>query len=59
MDDQQLQTHIFSKEQINNIVGFFITLKRIHQRLLDEGYTIKKHKIIPPKIKKPLISCRK
>jgi len=39
----------FTPEQIENFVGFFHSLRRIHIRLIKEGYTIKDGKIIPPK----------
>ncbi|PIR05507.1 hypothetical protein COV56_02715 [Candidatus Kuenenbacteria bacterium CG11_big_fil_rev_8_21_14_0_20_37_9] len=42
------QNFIFSEEQISNFVGFGNTLKKIHKRLVSEGYKIKNGEIIPP-----------
>lgn len=36
---------IFSDQGINNIVEFSDTLKRIHIRLINEGYVIKDGKV--------------
>jgi 23S rRNA maturation-related 3'-5' exoribonuclease YhaM len=43
------QTNIFTDEGIKNISRFQDTLKRIHIRLISEGYTIKDGKIEKPK----------
>lgn len=54
--DNTSQNHtenIFTDEQISNIVGLYHTLKRIHNRLIEEGYQIKNNKIIPPNKQKP------
>jgi len=44
------QTNIFTEEGIKNISRFQDTLKRIHIRLISEGYTIKDGKIEKPKV---------
>jgi len=44
------QTNIFTEEGIKNISHFQDTLKRIHIRLISEGYTIKDGKIEKPKV---------
>jgi hypothetical protein len=46
--EQDQQNHIFSNEQITIFVGLRDTLKKIHTRLISEGYTIKNNAIIPP-----------
>ena len=38
----------FSEQQITNFVSFGYALKKIHNRLIGEGYIIKNNKIIPP-----------
>jgi len=43
------KTEIFTEEGIKNICRFQDTLKRIHIRLINEGYTIKDGKIEKPK----------
>jgi 23S rRNA maturation-related 3'-5' exoribonuclease YhaM len=44
------QTNIFTEEGIKNISRFQDTLKRIHIRLISEGYVIKDGKIEKPKV---------
>jgi len=44
------QTNIFTDEGIKNISRFQDTLKRIHIRLVSEGYVIKDGKIEKPKV---------
>jgi hypothetical protein len=44
------QTNIFTDEGIKNISRFQDTLKRIHIRLISEGYVIKDGKIEKPKV---------
>lgn len=39
---------IFSDQGIKNIAAFSETLKKIHARLINEGYVIKNGEIIPP-----------
>jgi hypothetical protein len=39
----------FSDEAIRNIAGLFDTLKKIHIRLMNEGWGYKDGKLIPPK----------
>lgn len=40
--------NIFTEEAINNFAGLYVTLKKIHDRLIREGYTIGDGKITPP-----------
>ena len=39
---------IFTSSETENIVSFYATLKRIHERLISQGYIIENGKIIPP-----------
>jgi hypothetical protein len=39
---------IFTQEQIYQFVGLYNILKKIHNRLIKEGYIIKDDVIIPP-----------
>jgi hypothetical protein len=39
---------IFTDKEIENFAGFFNALKKVHVRLIKEGYKIKDGKIIPP-----------
>ena len=41
------KTH-FSEEGLENVVGFYEVLLRVHNRLMTEGYTVKDGKITPP-----------
>jgi len=50
---------IFSQTEIDNFVAFSSTLKRIHNRLISEGYTIKDGKIIKPEGDKKVLECAK
>jgi len=45
-DQQKLN---FSPEQIDNFVGLYHILNKIHRRLISEGYKVKGGKITPPK----------
>ena len=38
----------FTEKQIGNFVGFFNALKKVHVRLVKEGYKISEGKITPP-----------
>jgi hypothetical protein len=40
--------HVFSQNEIDNFVAFSSTLKRIHKRLIGEGYVIKDGTIYKP-----------
>ncbi|MFH1254912.1 MAG: hypothetical protein V1667_00325 [bacterium] len=44
--------HIFTEEEINNFAGFYNTLRKVHDRLIREGYKISDGKITPPKKQK-------
>lgn len=48
MDKEQQKLDIFTQEGIRHISGFSNTLKRIHIRLISEGYVIKDGLIIKP-----------
>ena len=50
MENNNLQNQIFSNGQIQNFVGFYAAIKKVHSRLISEGYTIKDGQIFPPKI---------
>lgn len=39
---------ILSNEQIRDVVAFSETIRKIHARLIAQGYLIKNGKIIPP-----------
>ncbi len=43
------QNNKFTPEQIKNFVGLYLVIKKVHTRLINEGYKIKTEKIIPPK----------
>ena len=51
MSQDKLQKYIFSDNQISNFGGFVDAFKPIDVRLINEGYTIKDGRIIPPKEK--------
>lgn len=42
------QDHIFTNEQKDVFLGFFDALRRVHNRLISEGYVVKDGEIIPP-----------
>jgi len=50
METNNQQNQIFTNGQIQNFVGFYSAIKRVHSRLISEGYTIKDGQIFPPKI---------
>ena len=52
MEQKKDQQNIFTEEQISNFAGLYNALKKVHIRLISEGYIIEKDKIIPPKTKK-------
>lgn len=47
--EQNQKKRHFSDEAIKNITNLAEIFKKIHLRLISEGYTIKEGKIIPPK----------
>jgi hypothetical protein len=51
MTQENQQNDIFTDKQISNFVDFSNTLKRIHTRLINQGYRIKDNQIIPPEDK--------
>jgi len=52
-ENQQQKTDIFTNEGIRHISAFSETLKRIHIRLINEGYIIKNGIIMKPVIDLP------
>jgi len=46
--DNTQAENIFSEEQITEFVSYYHLLKRIHNRLISEGYIIKDGKISKP-----------
>jgi len=40
--------YIFTEKEIENFAGFYNALKKVHIRLIKEGYKIKDGKITPP-----------
>ena len=48
MDIIQEKSNPFSSQQVNNFVALSESLKKIHIRLLHEGYKVVDGKIIPP-----------
>lgn len=50
MENNNLQNQIFTDSQIQNFVGFYSAIKRVHLRLIGEGYIIKNGEVLPPKI---------
>lgn len=48
MNDCDDTKHVFSQNEIDNFIAFSSTLKRIHNRLISEGYTIKDGQIYKP-----------
>lgn len=50
MEIYNQQNQIFTNSQIQNFAGFYAAIKRVHSRLISEGYTIRDGQILPPKI---------
>ena len=50
MNEANEQNKIFSEEALNNIVNLYCILRKIHNRLIAEGYTFKDNKIYPPEV---------
>ncbi len=46
MNEDLKNNKLFQKEEINNFVAFSSILKRIHNRLISQGYVIKDGQII-------------
>lgn len=55
MELKDQQNQIFTEAEIQNFAGFFNAIKKVHTRLIREGYTIKDGKIIKPPINKTVI----
>lgn len=49
MAAENQQNYIFTNEEIKNFEGLYIAIKKVHCRLMEEGYTIIDGKIIEPK----------
>lgn len=50
MENNNLQNQIFTDSQIQNFVGFSNAIKKVHLRLIGEGYIIKNGEVFSPKI---------
>lgn len=47
------QNFIFSDEAIKNFAGLYNALKKVHDRLIREGYKIENGEIIKPSANRP------
>lgn len=47
MNDEKISPEL-TDEQLEHLVGFYGTLRKIHNRLVREGYKFEGDKIIPP-----------
>ena len=57
MQDKNKESYIFTDTQIENFAGLYNVLKRVHDRLIGEGYVIKNGQIVPPQnLHKPPLS---
>jgi hypothetical protein len=54
MNKTRHEDYLFTEEQINNFAGLYNALKKVRDRLLREGYTIKNNQISQPKNNKHL-----
>lgn len=52
MELKNQQNQIFTEEQIQNFAGFFNSIKKVHTRLIREGYIIKNGEVVKPSINK-------
>ena len=59
MSEEIENSSLFSQNEIDNFVAFSTMLKRIHTRLIGEGYTIKDGKISKIGGDKKAIECVK
>ena len=50
MESSDLKKDNFNDKEINALVAFEDILRRIHDRLIKQGYTIKDGQIIEPKL---------
>ena len=48
MPEKAPKNEVFSQQEIDNLKAFSDTLKRIHIRLVSEGYTLKDGNIYKP-----------
>lgn len=48
MDFINQHNQIFTEEEIKGFAGYYNALKKIHIRLIQEGYIIENGKIFPP-----------
>ena len=58
-EEDQNDNAILTPKEIEVFTGFASTLKKIHIRLIMEGYTITEDGIVPPKDKDSIASKRK
>jgi len=49
LENKKDKKYIFTEKQISDFAGLYHSLKKVHIRLINEGYTIKNGEIIPPK----------
>ncbi len=59
MNDSLVKNSIFNQNEIDNFVAFSSTLKRIHNRLISEGYVIEQGKIYKPEGDNNKLECDK
>ena len=48
MDSNNQKNYLFTEEQIIEFSSFSDTLRKIHNRLMSEGYTLKDGQLIAP-----------
>jgi len=48
-ESRQKNSDVFSDKEMENFLGLFEILRRVHTRLIGEGYTIRAGEIIPPR----------
>jgi hypothetical protein len=48
MDSNNQKNYLFTEEQITEFSSFSDTLRKIHNRLMSEGYTLKDGQLIAP-----------
>lgn len=48
MENQNQQNQIFTDEQIQDFADFFNAVRKVHYRLISEGYSIKDGQVTKP-----------
>ena len=48
MSNKNQHNNIFTDEEVGNFMGLYCALKKVHDRLIEEGYEINDGKIKPP-----------